>query len=193
MQMSRKEGILRRRETLERLRQLLIDIQAPDANESLDAARQIASLRSQSATRGLITVAKRAPHLRSQCWAIFALRLLYDKRALSTLIECSRPPYPEQVRDEAVEALGWFVSKKRPRAVAAVLSASHDPSAPVRWSAAFSLGYSPWNSAVLAALERMTLDDELPRGALTTVSAVARESLEQVLWHRNLCQESEIE
>lgn len=154
---------------------LLRQLDSPDQQASFEAAREIVNIQSRAATRGLIAVAAKAAETHCRCFAIFALRQLKDRRALNSLIECTRFDRAPEVRDEAVEALGWFLSKKHPRALKAVLNAGTDQAPSVRWTAAFVLRFCD-SPAALHLLNKMTLDTDAPTGR-SDIATVAKETL----------------
>jgi HEAT repeat protein len=160
-------------------------LQNGDEQTAFEAARDIGGLGSKIATRPLIRTARNARHAHGRVFAIFALRQLHDRRALNVFIECSRSGRTPAIRDEAVEALGWFISKNKVRALKAALAACRDESAEVRWTAAFVLANS---SAEVAdrELRRLLGDAEHPQGR-SAVQDVALESLEATgkRWNRS--------
>ena len=98
-----------REELLRRIQAYLTDLRGNDPQVAFESAREIVNLQSKSATRALIAIARHADKPHSRRFAIFALRQLRDRRSLNVLAECTNVKNPPEIRDEAVEALGWFV------------------------------------------------------------------------------------
>jgi HEAT repeat protein len=149
-----------------------------DSQAAFDAARALVNLGSKTATRYLMRTATHGRQVHSRKFAIFALRFLADPRSLRALVSLLDSGNPEVVRDEAAEALAPFVRRYAKTVVIPLLSACRDPAASVRWSAAYSLGYSA-DARAIPVLESLLADDEAPPGN-TPVKDEALAALQEV-------------
>jgi HEAT repeat protein len=166
-----------RRELLDRIDTEVLELEGSDSQVSFNAARRLADLGSRAATRSLMDVVRRASHDHSKRFALYALRRLRDKRALAMIARILMDRrYSDAVRDEAAEALSVFVEKGSEKALAAFLLCQHDESPAVRYSVAYSLGFSKDVSS-RNALRQMLSDDVVPLGGLESVGSMAKESL----------------
>ena len=155
-------------------------IQLADSEMSFLAAVRLVNLGTKTATRPLINVARHSHELHSRVFAIYALRSLRDRRAVTSLIRLAQLDQPEEVRDEAVEALAIFIEKGCRRAIRAVTkSARTDTSPYVRWSAAYSLGHST-DAECITGLTLLLEDRGIPVGR-TPVMVEAEEMLNTIV------------
>ena len=167
-----------RLELMGRIEAEVATLEEGDSQTAFDAARRLVNLGSKTATRLLMRTAVHGRQMHSRKFAIFALRLLEDPRSLRTLISLLGNGNPEVVRDEAAEALAPFVRRYAKTVVIPLLSACRDPAASVRWSAAYSLGYSN-DARAIPVLESLLADNEAPPGN-TPVKDEALEALQEV-------------
>jgi len=167
-----------RLELVGRIEAEVATLEEGDPQTAFDAARRLVNLGSKTATRLLMRTAVHGRQVHSRKFAIFALRFLEDPRSLRTLISLLNSGNPEVVRDEAAEALAPFVRRYAKAVVIPLLSACRDPAASVRWSAAYSLGYSN-DARAIPVLESLLADNEAPPGN-TPVKDEALEALQEV-------------
>jgi HEAT repeat protein len=128
----------------------------PDPRIRAEAARALGSLDHPEAVPALIAVLESDADADTRMAAAYALGLLGDPRAIDPLLaKLADTGEDPGVRGFAAEAFTWHRER---RAVPALITALSDPSAVVRFWAAFALG-ELGDPASLTELERLALSD----------------------------------
>jgi HEAT repeat protein len=143
-----------------------------------EAAQILIAANSKKVTRQVLKVLRSAPFLHSKVYSIVVLRLLEDPRALPALLQILDRTTEPELRDEAAEALGTFGRLRSSRALDALVRASRDPDARVRYSVAHSLASFGWSPVARTTLEYLLGDTEVPLGQLASVGSEAQTALE---------------